>query len=83
MSKKKAPKFNAAAAYAAAPDDDSMGQDSGGPAQDPNAPPADGSGASASGQDVTIPAQVVAQLEQLKQSGDFQSLGQMVAQLLP
>lgn len=70
--------FSAAAAFQAAPDDDTMGQ-SGAPAPDGDAD----SAADQSGQPLTIPPDQVAQMEQLKQSGDFQTLGQMVAQLLP
>lgn len=82
MAKKTKPSFNAAAAYAADPDDASMGQDQ---SQAPAGPGAGAPGGDqqGSGQDITIPGQVVAQLEQLKQSGDMQSLGQIIAQLLP
>lgn len=94
MSKKrKAPKFNAAAAYAADPDDESMGQDqsSSGPSASAPTDPSDPSGgaqsggdpSSQSGQPLTFPAEQVAQMEQLKQSGDMASLGQYVAQYLP
>lgn len=75
----KKPKFSAAAAFQAAPDDDSMGQDS----QQAPAPGGDASNQPASGQPLTFPPEQVAQMEQLKQSGDMASLGQYVAQYLP
>lgn len=83
MAKKRAPKFNAEAAFAASPDDDSMGQDSQQPSDPSQQGPPDPTGGAASGQPLSIPPDVVGQMEQLKQTGDFQSLGQLVAQLLP
>lgn len=84
--KSKKPKFSAAAAFAAQPDDGTMGQGAGAPAdpsQGSGEPDADDSSGAASGQPLSFPPEQVAQMEQLKQSGDMQSLGQYVAQYLP
>lgn len=80
MAKKTNSKYSAADAYAA------MGQDPAAmAAPDAGAPaPAPGdTGGDDQGQPLTIPPDVVAQLVQLKQSGDMAGLGQAIAQLLP